>query len=88
MDEKAVSRLILKEDDILILYIPTSYFITQRRAIPALYKQIKDKLVESGKKNKIIIIPKDMEIGVIGKDQIKEHISNVDLWHLFEDHDE
>jgi hypothetical protein len=87
MREKTISRLILKEDDVVVVYLPVDYF-KHREIITSFYKQIKDRLVEAGKRNKILMIPSDVGLGVIGKDQIKEHVSNIDLWHLFDEEGE
>ncbi len=84
MTERIVSRLILKENDVLVLYLPSDYF-GHREIIVSIYKQIKERLTEAGKKNKILMVPNDVRLGVIGEDQIKEHVSNIDLWHLFDE---
>lgn len=84
MTERTVSRLILKEKDVLVLYLPTDYF-KHRDVITSIYKQIKDRMLEAGKRNKILMVPNDVQLGVIGEDQIKEHVSNIDLWHLFDE---
>lgn len=87
MNEKTVSRLILKENDVLVLYMPLDYF-ANREILVSLYKQIKQRMVDAGKTNKILVVPADVKLGVIGKDEIKEHVSNIDLWHLFDDEGE
>lgn len=84
MDEKEISRLILKEKDVLVLYLPVDYF-KHREIITSIYKQIKDRLIEAGKRNKILMVPADVKLGVIGEEEIKEHVSNIDLWHLFDE---
>lgn len=84
IQERVVSRLILKETDVLVLHLPTDYF-KHRDIITSIYKQIRDRLLEAGKKNKILMVPNDVQLSVIGEDNIEEHISNVDLWHLFDD---
>jgi hypothetical protein len=84
MTERIVSRLILKKDDVLVLYLPTDYF-QHRNILTSIYKQIKERLVNAGKKNKILIIPKDVQLSVIGEKEIKEYVSNIDLWHLFDE---
>jgi UDP-glucose 6-dehydrogenase len=87
MVEKEIARLILKEKDVLVLYLPTDYF-KHREILVSIYKQIKERLIEAGKKNKILIIPSDVKIGVIGEEEVKEHVSNIDLWHLFDEEGE
>lgn len=84
MQEKTVSRLILKENDVLVLYLPTDYF-KHREIITSIYRQIKDRLVDAGKKNKILMVPSDVQLGVIADKEVKEHVSNIDLWHLFDE---
>jgi hypothetical protein len=84
MNERTVSRLILKENDVLVLHLPTDYF-RHREIITSIYKQIRERLLDAGKKNKILMIPQDVHLGVIGSEEIKEHVSNVDLWHLFDE---
>ena len=84
MEERTVSRLILKEDDVLVLYLPTDYF-RHREIITSIYRQIKERLVEAGKKNKILMVPSDVQLGVIAENEVKEHVSNIDLWHLFDE---
>jgi len=87
MTERIVSRLILKENDVLVLYLPTDYF-RHREIITSIYRQIKERLIEAGKKNKILIVPSDVQLGVIGEKEVKEHISNMDLWYLWDDEGE
>jgi len=82
--DKTVSRLILKEKDVLVLYLPKDYF-RHKDILISIYKQIKESLHDSGKKNKILVMPNDIKLGVIGEKQIDEHVSNIDLWHLFDD---
>jgi hypothetical protein len=85
--EKSVHRLILKPNDILIINVPRTYF-DNGNALLSIYRQIREKLRDSGKKNKVLIVPNEVNFKVIGEEEIKEHISNVDLWHLFEDDEE
>lgn len=87
MTERIVSRLILKENDVLVLYLPTDYF-RHREIITSIYRQIKERLIEAGKKNKILMVPSDVQLGVIGEKEVKEHISNMDLWYLWDDEGE
>ena len=83
--EDKVKRLILKEDDILLVYVPDTMF-TSKTALVSIYKQIKKQVLP--RKNKILVLPKSFEISVIGKEQIEEYISQVDIWKLFEDDEE
>lgn len=84
MEERKIGRLILKESDVLVLHLPVAYF-QRRDTIISLYKQIKERLLDANKKNKILILPSDVGMTVIGENQIEEHISTVDLWHLFDE---
>jgi hypothetical protein len=87
MAEREVARLILKEKDILVLYLPLAYF-RERQAIISIYQQIKERLLDAGKKNKVLMVPEDVKLGVIGEEEVKEHVSNIDLWHLFDEEGE
>ena len=60
-------------------------YFRERDALLSIYKQIRDRLIEAGKKNKILMVPDDVRLGVIGEEEIKEHVANVDLWHLFDE---
>lgn len=82
MNDKKVERLILKDDDILVVKVPSSWLI-RRDSVRKLYKNIKNKLLP--KKNKIMIIPMEMELSIIGKKEVEEYISHIDLWDLWED---
>jgi hypothetical protein len=82
MKEKTISRIILKEEDIVLISLPID-LIKNRDICRKLYEQIKKQLLP--KKNKILMLPEDIKISVIGKDEIKEYISNMDLWELWED---
>jgi hypothetical protein len=86
MEDQTFKRLILKEDDIMVVTVPTDYF-NHRDALASIYRQIREKLLASGKKNKILIMPKEVDIAVIGEKEINEHVSNVDLWHLFDENE-
>lgn len=80
--ERQVQRLILKDDDILVIKIPMLWFKNER-IHTSFYKQIKKKLLP--RKNIILILPEEIELSVIGKETIKEYISNIDLWSLWDD---
>jgi hypothetical protein len=80
--DKKVRRLILKEDDILVIKVPHVWF-GNRNAIKSLYAQIKKQLLP--KKNKVLVLPNDVDISVIGETEIKEYITNIDLWELFDE---
>ena len=80
-----VKRLILKKDDILLVSVPEQMF-HHKRSILSIYEQIKKQLLP--RKNKILMLPNSIEISVIGKEQIEEYVSQVDIWKLFEDEDE
>lgn len=82
ISEKKVSRIILKEDDVLLVKVPDSYF-GNKQAIKSLYVQIKRQLLP--RKNKVLMLPHEVDISVIGKDEVKEYITNVDLWELFDE---
>lgn len=79
MEDKKIERIILKDEDILLIKIPDNAF--KRSFIESLYKSFKEKLLP--RKNKILIMPESFEISVIGKEKIEEYISHVDLWSLF-----
>jgi hypothetical protein len=82
MDNNAVQRIILKEDDILLIRVPYSLF-QDRQAVLGLYANIKKKI--QPRRNKIMILPHEVEIGVIGSKEVKEYITNVDLWQLWDE---
>jgi hypothetical protein len=85
MEQKHIQRLILKDDDILVLHLP--YVVFQRKdAMRSLYTQIKKQLLP--RKNKILVLPEDFQLSVIGKEQIKEYVSSVDFWDLWDDEGE
>lgn len=77
-----VTRLILKEDDILVIQVPQGYFAT-KSIVKSIYQQIKKQLLP--RPNKILILPDTLKLSVIGKDKVEEYVSHVDLWNLFED---
>lgn len=85
--EKKISRLVLKENDILVLKIPIDYF-NHRNALSSIYRQIREKLLDSGKKNKILMIPDNVKMCVIGEEEVTEHVSNFDLWYLWSEDEE
>jgi len=80
--DKKIQRLILKEEDVLVVKVPLEWF-TNRVSLHSFYREIKKKLLP--RKNKILMIPEEMGLSVIGKREIKEHISNVDLWSLWDE---
>jgi len=83
--DKKLQRLILKEDDVLLVKIPVAYF-RNKQAIVRMYEQIKRTLLP--RKNKILMLPEDINISVIGEKEIKEHITNIDLWSLWSENGE
>jgi hypothetical protein len=85
--EENIKRIILKKDDILLVKVPNQYF-SNRSAAEFIYRRIKKQLVNSNKKNKILMIPNDIEISSIGAKEVEEYISNIDLWHLFDEEEE
>lgn len=87
LTEKKISRLILKEDDVLVLHLPVEYF-NHKRTIISIYRQIREKLISAKKNNKILMIPNDISVSVIGNEEVKEHVSNMDLWYLWSDEEE
>jgi hypothetical protein len=80
LNEGEAKRLVLKEDDILLVKIPVEYF--NENDIKALQKMFIRKL--KPRNNKILIIPNNMDISVIGKKEIKEIIRYSDEWELWE----
>ena len=82
LNDKVVTRIVLKEDDILLIRVPSAYF-GHKKAMKSLYSQIKKQL--SPRNNKIIMLPNHIEISVIGTEEVKEYISNIDLWHLWDE---
>lgn len=82
--EKEIQRIILKEEDVLLVKIPRTYW--QSHIINSIYKEIKKKLLP--RKNKILMLPSDMNISVIGQEEIKEMVSTIDLWELFDNEDD
>lgn len=86
INEKNITRLVLKKDDVLLIQLPKYWFeLNNRRHIDELYKQIRKKLLP--KRNKILVIPEEIKLKVIGKDEVNEYISNVDIWNLFDESD-
>lgn len=83
--EKQVQRLILKTDDVLVIKIPQVWF-RNRNITRSFYEQIKKKLLP--RKNKILVLPEEIELSVIGEKEVKEYISNVDLWSLWDEEGE
>lgn len=79
---KTVSRIILKEEDVVLVSLPIDLLKNKDICIK-IYEQIRKQLLP--RKNKILMLPEDIKISVIGKDEIKEYISNIDLWELWED---
>ncbi len=80
-----VKRLILKEGDVVLVQMPEGMFASAN-AVKSIYAQIKKQLLP--RKNKILLLPTSIDISVIGKEQIEEYISQVDIWKLFEEDDE
>ena len=87
MESKKVTRLILKDDDVLVVHVPVDYFTRQQgKAVLSVHKRLKEMLLP--RKNKILILPEVIDLSVIGKEQVEEYISHVDLWGLFEEEGE
>jgi len=82
MEEKKITRLILKDDDILIVKVPSNWF-HHREVCIKLYERIKKQLLP--RKNKILMLPSEIEISVLGSKEINEYVSNIDLWELWEE---
>lgn len=82
--DKKVQRLILKEDDVLVVKVP-SHFL-RRNITRTLYEKIKKTLLP--KKNKILLLPSEIELEVIGEKEVKEYISQIDLWELWNDEEQ
>lgn len=80
MSEGNVKRLVLKEDDILVVKIPLEYF--NENDIKSIQRTFIRKL--KPRNNKILLIPKNMDISVIGKEEIKEVIRYSDEWELWD----
>lgn len=73
-------RLVLKEDDILVIKIPfNSYNIAN---VEAIQKNMRKKLYP--RKNAIVILPDSIKLEVIGKEEIKEVIRYSDEWQLWD----
>ena len=79
--DKKVERLILKEGDVLVVKVPVNLF-SHKNAMRSFYTQIRKSLMP--RKNKILVIPDNIDISVIGEEEIKEYITNIDLWELWE----
>jgi len=82
MEEHNIQRIILKDDDILLIRVPFNLF-QNKNALLGLYTNIKKKLLP--RENKIMILPNDIDISVIGSKEVKEYISNIDLWSLWDE---
>lgn len=82
MDEKNIQRIILKEDDILLVKVPNEIF-SRRDAVLKIHASLRNRL--HPRKNKILILPESIQISVIGESEIKEYITNVDLWQLWDE---
>jgi len=80
MSDKKIARLILKDDDILVIRVKFNF---SRKTIRSLYTQIKKQL--HPKKNKILILPDEVELSVISDKEIKEHVTELDLWQLWDE---
>lgn len=77
-------RLVLKDSDILVVKIPSIHF--DRRNVQALMRNLRKKLYP--RKNPIIILPDDMKLEVIAKEELKEVISYSDEWELWDGEDD
>lgn len=77
-----IARLILKNDDVLVVKVPIAHPFSQK-ALRSLYIQIKKQL--HPRNNKILMIPNDLELSVIGNKEIKEHVTELDLWQLWDE---
>jgi len=82
MENNTVNRLILKDSDVLLIRVPLRLF-QNKETLMGIYANIKKKLLP--KKNKIMILPTEVEISVIGSEEVKEYISNIDLWSLWDE---
>jgi hypothetical protein len=82
MQNNTVNRLILKDSDVLLIRVPRSFF-QNKESLMGLYANIKKKLLP--RTNKIMILPTEIEISVIGSEEVKEYISNIDLWSLWDE---
>jgi hypothetical protein len=82
MQNNTVNRLILKDSDVLLIRVPRSFF-QNKESLMGIYANIKKKLLP--RKNKIMILPIEIEISVIGSEEVKEYISNIDLWSLWDE---
>lgn len=82
--DKKITRLILKNDDVLVVKVPIAHPFS-KEALRSIYIQIKKQL--HPKKNKILMIPNDIELSVIGNKEIKEHVTELDIWQLWDEED-
>lgn len=85
MENTKVKRIVLKENDVLLLKLPRHYF-RSREGIKQFYENIRKRLLP--KKNKILMLPEDVDISVIGENEVQEYISNIDIWSLWNENDE
>lgn len=85
IQDKKVNRLILKEEDILVVHVPNEAF-HRKDIVLAIHKQIRKQIMP--KKNKIMVLPESIRLSVIGKDKIEEYVSHIDLWSLFDEEGE
>ena len=76
-----VIRMVLKDDDVLVITLPSQAFMRKKVAL-SIYNQIKKAL--HPRKNKILLLPEDIKLSVIGNDEVEEHVSHIDLWNLFD----
>lgn len=78
---KKISRLILKKGDVLVVTFDNRLPVRATR-------QLREQLRGMFPKNGILFLPSTVNLSVIGKEQITEYVSHVDLWSLFDDEGE
>jgi len=79
MDDIKIQRIILKNDDVLVIKLPSNYL--RKSIATAIYEQVRKKLLP--RTNKVLILPSDVDISVIAKEEVKEIVSKIDLWELW-----
>lgn len=84
-EQKEIQRLVLKEGDVLVVKIPESFYY-RKQFLEHIYKNIRRQLYP--KKNRVLVVPDVMEFSVIGKEEVKEYVKDIDLWQLFEEGEE
>jgi hypothetical protein len=73
-----IKRLVLKEDDILVIKVPQRYMsLADRIADEA-------KKITSNKKCGLLLIPEDVNLEVLSSEDIREKLGDEDIWNLFE----